>query len=73
MNSDKDNAPSERPDPPRKGPRSPYGGLCAACLHARTIASDKGSVFVLCERAKNEPRFSRYPPQPVVACQGFER
>ncbi len=58
---------------PDKRPRSPYGGLCADCRHVRIIESDKGSVFVLCGRAKDDPRFPRYPPQPVVRCSGFER
>jgi hypothetical protein len=65
--------PDEDPRKQESKPRPPYGGLCAECRHARTIQSDKGSVFVLCGRAKDDPRFSRYPPQPVVACQGFER
>ena len=68
--------PSEGLTPKRESkpsPRAPYGGLCSECQHARTIQSDKGSVFVLCGRAKDDPRFSRYPPQPVVRCTGFER
>ena len=34
--------------------------------------SAKGSVFVLCNRAKHDSRYPRYPGQPVVQCQGFE-
>lgn len=51
---------------------SPYGGLCAKCRHRRVIRSERGSVFVLCQRAKDDPRFPRYPPQPVARCSGFE-
>ncbi|HTF90231.1 MAG TPA: hypothetical protein VK843_17580 [Planctomycetota bacterium] len=58
---------------PADPPRPPYGGLCSECRHARTIRSDKGSVFVLCGKAKDDPRFPRYPPQPVARCTGFER
>jgi hypothetical protein len=71
---DREGPPGGRPDSPRPpGPASPYGGLCASCRHGRTIRSERGSVFVLCERAKLDPRFQRYPPQPVVVCDGFER
>ncbi len=48
-------------------------GLCAACLHARRVASDRGSVFVMCARSKTDPRFPRYPPLPVLSCAGFDR
>lgn len=49
------------------------GGLCPRCIHVRRIESAKGSVFLLCERSKDDPRFPRYPPQPRVECAGFER
>jgi hypothetical protein len=53
-------------------PLSDRVGLCASCRHARRITSSKGSVFFLCERAKNDPRFRKYPPLPVRACPGHE-
>jgi hypothetical protein len=46
-------------------------GLCLDCVHARTILSAKGSEFWLCERAKTDPRFKKYPPLPVLRCLGF--
>lgn len=49
------------------------GGLCAQCVHARGIESAKGSLFLLCGQSKRDPRYARYPAQPVVACRGFER
>jgi hypothetical protein len=49
------------------------GGLCPQCVHARGIESAKGSLFLLCGRAKEDSRYPRYPGQPVVACRGFER
>ena len=52
--------------------RTPQQGLCAVCLHARHIASDRGSVFVMCGRSKTDPRFPRYPALPVVRCVGYE-
>ena len=37
------------------------------------IRSAKGSTFYLCELARSDPRFAKYPPQPVLACAGYER
>jgi hypothetical protein len=48
-------------------------GLCAICLHARRITSDRGSVFVMCDRARTNPAFPRYPRLPVLGCSGFDR
>jgi ribosomal protein L36 len=48
-------------------------GLCEQCLHVRRVVSAKGSVFVLCERAKHEPDYPKYPRLPVLACAGFEQ
>jgi hypothetical protein len=47
-------------------------GLCATCLHARRIASARGSTFWLCQRSVDDPRFAKYPRLPVVHCAGFE-
>ena len=47
-------------------------GLCASCLHARTIESSKGATFIRCELSFTDPRFARYPRLPVVRCQGYE-
>jgi hypothetical protein len=41
-------------------------------MHLRTTANARGSVFMMCEKAKVDARFTKYPPQPVRACQGFE-
>lgn len=48
-------------------------GLCAICQHHRVIKSTKGSTFYMCERAKTDKRFAKYPPLPVVICPGFEK
>jgi hypothetical protein len=45
-------------------------GLCATCEHLRVVAS-KRSVFVRCGLADSDPRFPKYPPLPVVACEGY--
>ena len=47
-------------------------GKCPGCLHVRIIESGKGSRFLLCELAKVDERFPKYPPQPVIRCAGFE-
>ncbi len=46
-------------------------GICPSCLHVRILESDKGSRFFLCELAKLDERFRKYPPQPVIRCVGF--
>jgi hypothetical protein len=51
--------------------RRTHAGLCATCTHARTIRSAKGSEFWLCEHAKTNPHFKKYPPLPVLRCTGF--
>ncbi len=50
----------------------PSIGLCATCLHARRIESDRGSCFILCELSATDPAFSKYPRLPVVRCSGHE-
>jgi hypothetical protein len=46
--------------------------MCATCRHARHIESRRGSLFLLCGRAADDPRFRRYPPLPVLRCDGHE-
>jgi hypothetical protein len=48
-------------------------GLCADCVHAKKIASSKGSEFFLCELSKSDPRFPKYPRLPVLSCSGYQR
>jgi hypothetical protein len=47
-------------------------GVCKTCRHGRTVESSKGSVFYLCERSKNDPRFVKYPRLPKRTCFGYE-
>jgi hypothetical protein len=47
-------------------------GLCATCAHLRLLASAR-SVFVRCGLSEDDPRFPRYPPLPVLGCDGYER
>lgn len=62
--------------PDRRGlglqPSGPQSSLCSRCRHVQIARTPKGSTFQLCKRSKTDARFPKYPPQPVVACPGFE-
>mgnify|MGYP004126338465 FL=1 len=47
-------------------------GLCPGCAHVRFVESATGSRFLMCRLAKVDARFTKYPPQPVLRCAGFE-
>jgi len=47
-------------------------GLCSNCIHARTIASSKGSRFLLCQLSQSDPTFPKYPRLPVLRCSGHK-
>jgi len=47
-------------------------GLCPSCAHVRVVESATGSRFLMCLLAKDDPRFMKYPPQPVTRCAGHE-
>lgn len=48
-------------------------GLCETCAHMRTVITPRGSMFFLCERSKDDPRYPKYPPLPVLRCPGYEQ
>jgi len=48
-------------------------GLCSACLYARRIPSERGSVFVMCQLSLTDKRFPKYPRLPVLSCAGYSR
>jgi hypothetical protein len=48
-------------------------GLCSDCRHARTIFSDRGSAFVMCQLSASDPTFPKYPRLPVLSCAGYSR
>lgn len=52
---------------------SPVVGLCATCQYVHLVKSAKGSFFLMCNLAKTDPRFQKYPVLPVLQCAGFER
>jgi hypothetical protein len=53
--------------------RTLHAGLCDRCRHQRVVSNTRGSSFSLCERAKTDDRFPKYPRIPVSTCPGFER
>ena len=53
--------------------QSPPGSLCLDCVHVRRITSARGSVFLLCQLALRDPRFAKYPPQPIARCSGYRQ
>jgi hypothetical protein len=50
----------------------PGAGLCAGCANLKLVGSPGRTTFVLCERARTDARFVRYPRLPVLECPGFE-
>jgi hypothetical protein len=45
--------------------------LCETCASMREVVTPKGSRFLLCQLSRNDPAFPKYPPQPVVRCDGY--
>ncbi len=45
--------------------------LCEKCASMREVIAPKGSRFLLCQLSRSDPAFPKYPPQPVVRCNGY--
>jgi len=45
--------------------------LCETCASMREVVTPKGSRFLLCQLSQTDPAFPKYPPQPVVRCDGY--
>ncbi len=45
--------------------------LCETCASMREVVTPKGSRFLLCRLAQTDTAFPKYPPQPVVRCDGY--
>lgn len=39
----------------------------------REIVTPKGSRFLLCQLSQTDPVYRKYPPQPVVQCDGYQK
>ncbi len=46
--------------------------VCEFCLHTKEVISGKSSRFLMCQKSSVDKRFAKYPPQPVIRCDGFE-
>ena len=46
--------------------------LCETCTLMREIITRKGSRFLLCQLSHTDPKYPKYPPQPVVRCGGYQ-
>jgi hypothetical protein len=45
--------------------------LCETCSMMREVVTPRGSRFLLCTMSATDQRYSKYPPQPIVRCEGF--
>lgn len=50
-------------------PRAAMRSLCETCENVRGVRTAR-SLFLLCELSLIDARFPKYPPQPVVRCDG---
>lgn len=46
--------------------------LCETCTFMREIVTPKGSRFLLCQLSQTDPKYPKYPPQPVVRGGGYQ-
>jgi hypothetical protein len=46
--------------------------LCESCARVREVLTPKGSRFLLCQLSQTDPDYPKYPPQPVVRCDGYQ-
>jgi hypothetical protein len=46
-----------------------FESLCERCARMREVISGRGSRFLLCQHSQVDPRYPKYPPQPVFACR----
>jgi hypothetical protein len=45
--------------------------LCETCVWMREVITPKASRFLLCQLSKTSAAYPKYPPQPIVRCEGF--
>jgi hypothetical protein len=46
-------------------------GLCADCVNAQKIRSDRGTKFILCRLSTTDPNYPKYPRLPIINCPGY--
>ena len=47
--------------------------LCETCAWMREVVTPKGSRFLLCQLSQTDRDYPKYPPQPVVRCDGYRK
>ena len=47
--------------------------LCETCALMREVVTPKGSRFLLCRLSLTDPAYPKYPLQPVVQCDGYQK
>ena len=47
--------------------------LCETCAWRREVVTPKGSRFLLCQLSQTNPGYPKYPPQPIVRCDGYQQ
>jgi hypothetical protein len=45
---------------------------CETCERMREVVTPRGSRFLLCRLAAEDPAYPKYPPQPVARCPGYQ-
>jgi hypothetical protein len=45
--------------------------LCEACKNVRVVCTAR-SRFLLCELSVKNAAYPKYPPQPVMRCDGYQ-
>ena len=46
--------------------------LCETCARMRQVVTPKGSRFLLCQLSQSDTAYAKYPPQPVIRCNGYQ-
>src|ERR1700751_688921 len=71
------NLPLRSKVPRREGVQGEAGAmsrsLCETCSLVREIVTPKASRFLLCKLSQTDPDYPKYPPQPVVRCDGYRK
>jgi len=49
------------------------GSVCESCALMREVVTPKGSRFLLCQLSQTNSDYPKYPPQPVIRCDGYQK
>ncbi len=47
--------------------------LCETCALMREVITPKGARFLLCNLSQTNSLYPKYPRQPVVRCDGYQK